>query len=143
MDIKQISPTVAAAGQIFPADIKRLAQMGFKTLINNRPENEVAEQPSLAELKAEAEKHGMVLKSVPITPGAFTEQNIQDFNHALEQSETPVLAYCRSGMRSTTMWAFNQARHRDVAEIVRIAAANGYDISAHRDRLNGIAAGAR
>jgi sulfide:quinone oxidoreductase len=48
----------------------------------------------------------------------------------LEELPKPVLAYCRSGMRCTTLWALAHAKTMDRASIVQTAANAGYDISA-------------
>ena len=41
----------------------------------------------------------------------------------------PVLAYCRSGTRSTTLWALSQAGALPADEIISSAARAGYDMS--------------
>jgi uncharacterized protein (TIGR01244 family) len=44
-------------------------------------------------------------------------------------ADGPVLAFCRSGTRSITAWALGEAASgRDRAELVRLAAAAGYDL---------------
>jgi len=48
---------------------------------------------------------------------------------ALEGSAGPVLAFCRSGTRSTTLWALSQAGKMPAHEIVAAAAHAGYDMS--------------
>jgi uncharacterized protein (TIGR01244 family) len=48
---------------------------------------------------------------------------------ALEASAGPVFAFCRSGTRSTTLWALSQAGKMDADDIIRQAAEAGYDMS--------------
>lgn len=140
MEIKKISPFISVSPQIYPAHIERLAAQGFKTLINNRPDNETDDQPLVEELTVEAAKHGMKLISIPITPGVITPQNIEDFSDAMRKVKGPVLAYCRSGMRSTSLWALYEARHMDSETIIKFASGLGYDLSSHRQRLDEVAA---
>ena len=92
MEIKKISPFISVSPQIYPAHIERLANMGFKTLINNRPDNESDDQPLAEELKVEAEKHGMGFISIPITPGEITEQNIEEFSLEMRRVKGPAEA---------------------------------------------------
>ena len=48
---------------------------------------------------------------------------------ALDAAEGPVLAFCRSGTRSTFLWALARTRQGEEAEeLMRNAAAAGYDL---------------
>ena len=140
MEIKRISPFISVSPQIYPAHMERLAAMGFKTLINNRPDNETDDQPLVAELTAEAAKHGMALISIPIIPGEITDQNIDEFTREMGRVKGPVLAYCRSGMRSTSLWALYEARHLDSDSIIQFASTLGYDLSWQKEHLDEAAA---
>ena len=133
MEIKQISPFISVSPQIYPAHVERLVEMGFKTLINNRPDKETDDQPLAAELAAEAEKFGLKFINIPVVPGGITEQNLQDFSLEMDRVKGPVLCYCRSGMRSTTLWARHEARHMDADTLIAFAKSIGYDLSPHRE----------
>ena len=139
MDIKKISPFLSVSPQIYPAHIERIAAAGFKTIINNRPDRETDDQPLTAELAAEAAKHGMVLVDHPVIPGMVSADDAFRFGGDLETARGPVLAFCRTGTRSTTLWAMNEARHMDVDVILSFAQSIGYDLSGHRDELLQIA----
>ena len=103
MEVKQISPFLSVSPQIYPAHIERLAARGFKTIINNRPDNEADDQPLQAELAKEAARHGILFINIPIIPGQITEANIKEFGKELFRVQGPVLAFCRSGTRSTCL----------------------------------------
>jgi len=139
MDIKKISPFLSVSPQIYPAHIERIAAAGFKTIINNRPDRETDDQPLTAELAAEAAKHGMVLVDHPVIPGMVSADDASRFGGDLETARGPVLAFCRTGTRSTTLWAMSEARHMDVDVILSFAKSIGYDLSGHRDELLQIA----
>ncbi len=121
MEIKRISPFLSVSPQIYPAHVERLAAQGFRTIINNRPDNETDDQPRVEELSAEAAKHGIEFISIPVIPGELTEENIKEFGDAMSRVTGPVLAYCRSGMRSTSLWALYEARHMGSEEIIKFA----------------------
>ena len=55
----------------------------------------------------------------------------------LLQQDDPIHAYCRSGMRSTTLWALNQAKQLPLADIVATAKEAGYDMSGVAARIAG------
>src|SRR3954462_13298236 len=98
--MKQLEPDVFAADKIAPADI---ANFGVRTLINNRPDGEEPGQPSSAEMEAAAEAAGLTYRHIPVA-GGVSEAAIEAMAEALE-SGGPVLAFCKSGTRSTYLWA--------------------------------------
>jgi len=140
MEIKKISPFLSVSPQIYPGHMERLAALGFKTLINNRPDNETDDQPLVEELVVEAAKHGMVLISIPVIPGGLSKQNVREFGQEMGRVKGPVLAYCRSGMRSTSLWALHEARHMDSGIIINFASTIGYDLSSQKEFLDEAAA---
>ena len=109
MELTHLSPTVAVSSQLQPADIGRLAAGGFKGIINNRPDNEGPDQPRSNELEAEALRHGLVYRHIPVVPGQATEVEVRAFAAALKEIDGPVLAFCRTGNRSSALWKAAQA----------------------------------
>jgi len=136
MEVKRISPFLSVSPQIYPAHVERLAAQGFKTFINNRPDNETDDQPLVEELSAEAAKHGIEFINIPVIPGELTEENVKEFGDAMKRVTGPVLAYCRSGMRSTSLWALYEARHMGSDSIISFASTLGYDLSWQKEFLD-------
>lgn len=136
MEIKKISPFLSVSPQIYPAHVERLAAQGFRTIINNRPDNETDDQPLGKELSEEALKHGIEFINIPVIPGELTEQNVKEFGEAMSRVTGPVLAYCRSGMRSTSLWALYEARHMGSDAIINFASTIGYDLSWQKEHLD-------
>ena len=94
------------APQISPPDLAEIATMGYKTVINNRPDGEGgAEQPSSAEIEAAARAAGLNYEYLPVISGQITEQQARKFAELLAIRPGPVLAFCRSGARSTQLWS--------------------------------------
>ena len=129
MDVKRINDKVSVSPQISPDDIPALKAAGFTTIINNRPDGESPDQPSAAVMQAAAEKAGMAYHYIPLGRDGVSPEMVEDTKAALEGSSGPVLAYCRSGTRSTTLWALSQAGEMPANEIVQAAAHAGYDMS--------------
>ncbi|HEX4917029.1 MAG TPA: TIGR01244 family sulfur transferase [Limnobacter sp.] len=101
MSIRKLSDDVAVCGQIRPEDVPHIAALGFKTIVNNRPDGEAADQPSHAEIEAAAKAAGLAIHYLPMSVGAPPSQAILEaFNVILASAQKPVLAYCRSGNRS-------------------------------------------
>ena len=104
MDLNHLSPTFATAPQLQPSDVGRLAAAGFKGIINNRPDNEGPDQPGSQELEAEARRHGLVYRHIPVVPGQATDADARAFAAALEDADGPVVAFCRTGNRAASLW---------------------------------------
>ncbi|WP_341236320.1 TIGR01244 family sulfur transferase [uncultured Limnobacter sp.] len=101
MSIRQLSNEVAVCGQISPDDLEAIAQLGFKTIVNNRPDHEVGAQLAHAVIEAKAKSLGLAIHYLPMEVGQPpSEILLEDFKRILDAAEKPVLAYCRSGNRS-------------------------------------------
>ena len=133
---RKLDETISVAGQIEPADVAEAARQGFTFIINNRPDGEAPDQPSAAEMKAAADAAGLGYAAIPITHAGFSEGQVVAMGQALAAAPGPVLAFCRSGTRSTLIWALARARAGDApAELSAKAAAAGYDLSPIRPLL--------
>lgn len=104
MNIRYLSSDYAVAPQVLPADVAELKAQGFATLICNRPDGEAGEQPAFAEIDAEARRQGMQALHLPVVPGRITQAERDAFAALYAQAPKPVLAFCRTGMRSETLW---------------------------------------
>ncbi len=129
MDLKRLTPTLSVAPQIAPDDLPAAAAAGFTTLICNRPDGEQPGQPDHETMARAAQAAGLRFVFLPVVTGQLNEAQGRAFGEALAQAEGPVLAYCRSGTRSTQLWALSQAGKRPWAEVLQAAAAAGYDLS--------------
>jgi len=129
LDVKRINEHVSVAPQISPEDFPALKALGFTAVINNRPDGESPDQPSSATMQAAAEKAGLAYHYIPLGRDGVSSQMVVETEAALEGSAGPVLAFCRSGTRSTTLWALSQAGKLPAEEIVAAAARAGYDMS--------------
>jgi uncharacterized protein (TIGR01244 family) len=128
-DLKTLDDAIWVSGQISPEDLPALKAQGFSTVISNRPDGEEPGQPAAAEFEAAAAGAGLDFVHVPVAGGQFTQDGVERFRAALEGADGKVLAFCRSGMRSTAMWALASAGRRPAPELVETAAQAGYDIS--------------
>ncbi len=139
MNVKNISDKISVTSQISCDDIKQIKRQGFKTIICNRPDAESSDQTDAEELAKAADELDIEFIYMPITPNNFSEQDISDFGAALNNTEHPILAYCRTGTRSTTLWALSQAGVRSTEDIIIKAANAGYDLSPLSPRLEQLA----
>ena len=140
MDIKRIDHELAVAGQVQAADVPAIAQAGYRAIICNRPDGEGSDQPVFEEVERAAREHGLHAHYLPAESGKVTDEQGRQFGELLARLPKPVLAFCRTGMRSTTMWALSQAAARPLPQIIERAAAAGYDL---KGLVRRIAAGGR
>ena len=132
---RPLDDKVLVSGQVRPEQVAQAAASGVTTIVNNRPDGEEAEQPSAAEIEAAAKAAGLAYRFIPIS-GGFGPDQIEAMAEAIESADGKLLAFCRSGTRSTFLWAM--ARRRlggDGPTILAQAEAAGYDLSPLRPYL--------
>ena len=139
MDIRQITPRYHVAPQIDAADMSALAEAGFTTVINNRPDAEVGADQASPAMRQAAEAAGLALVDNPLTMDTMTPERVALQRDTLATAPGKVLAYCRSGTRSTICWALSQAADQPTEAIVAAAAQGGYDIAGLAPTLDAIA----
>ncbi len=134
---RQLDDRTLVAGQITAADIAQAAAQGITTIINNRPDGEEPDQPSAAELAAAAEAAGLSYYHIPVT-GGFYEPQVEAMAEAIKEAGGRTLAFCRSGTRSTFLWALARKRGgADGQELITRAAQAGYDLRPISEHLLG------
>jgi sulfide:quinone oxidoreductase len=109
IEIKTLSPAMGVAAQIAVDDLQSIATAGYRSILCNRPDHEGPDQPSFHEIEQAALACGLVARYLPVVSGGVTPADGLAFAQLLEVLPGPVLAYCRSGARSTTLWNLAQA----------------------------------
>jgi sulfide:quinone oxidoreductase len=126
-----LAPGLSVAGRLDRSDIEALARAGVRTIINNRPDGEDPGQLPAAEARKLAETHGIAYHHIPITAASLTRGDVDAFAAALHEATTPVVAHCRSGTRSSLLWALTQLREgADPLALIAEAARHCIDIAA-------------
>lgn len=138
--MKTLTASLSVAPQISPADVAGLAEAGYRAIICNRPDGEAADQPSFAEIAQAAAAAGIACHNLPIIPGQLSDADADAFGKLLEEVQGPVLAFCRTGTRSTTLWCLSKAGSVPTIEILGTAANAGYDLSSLTGRIEALAA---
>jgi uncharacterized protein (TIGR01244 family) len=105
---RALSPNVSVVGDMTPAKFKNLMQQDFKSVIVNRPDQEVGNQTTASELRSLAEKANKSLIYQPVVSGQITDSDAQEFAKYYNSLPKPILLVCKSGSRSTVL--FNKAK---------------------------------
>lgn len=143
-EFRKLSEDVLASPQLTLADIDTARAHGVRLVVNNRPEGEAEDQTPGPSIEAAAKAAGMDYVAIPIGPGGFGEMQVNAMSDALDAAEGKVLAYCRSGTRSTLLWALARSAAGEAPDaIAAAAAAAGYDVTPIRQAMDELAARSR
>ncbi|RTL37043.1 MAG: TIGR01244 family phosphatase [Burkholderiales bacterium] len=105
LPLQPLTPDVCVAPQLTPEAMAEAAAMGFKSVVNNRPDFEHGpDQPTSAEVEAAAKAAGLEYRHLPVAGGYQSPEEIAAFAELLATLPRPLLAFCRSGARSTRLF---------------------------------------
>ena len=135
LNFTEISARFFVSKQISVAEVESAAAQGITTIICNRPDNELPNQPQASDIAAAASSAGIEFLHIPIVFASISAQDIDEFSVALRSAKGSILAYCGSGMRSTALWALAEARSMDCDAILTTARNAGYDLTELRPIL--------
>lgn len=128
MDYKVVTDQFAVAPQISPDNIEEIKSLGYKVVINNRPDEETPGQPGTDDIRSLCENAGLQYYHLPIQSGTLPVEAIDQTRDLLNKIEGPVFAYCRSGTRSITLWALSQIGHQPSDQVISAVEKAGYDL---------------
>tara|TARA_R110000787_G_scaffold215191_6_gene324376 strand:+ start:22270 stop:22791 length:522 start_codon:yes stop_codon:yes gene_type:complete len=138
---RKINDNISVAPQISLEDVAAAKAEGVTLIINNRPDGEDPSAPQSADIEAAAREAGMKYIAIPITHSGFSGPQVDAMIAALADGDK-ILAYCRSGTRSTLLWALAQAKQGvEADEISRLAGNAGYDITPVRAMVDALSSG--
>ena len=132
--MKRIYENFYAANQIQAKDIAQLKQEKFECVLCNRPDNEEQDQPSVEMIKSQCLANGIEFLHLPISPGDFNLEVIMETEKVLMTAKK-TLAYCRTGTRSTMLWAFAKTKDLEVDEVLKITDHSGYNFQHLKELL--------
>ena len=126
----QLEEKVLVSGQIDPSDVAQIKALGVTMIVNNRPDGEDAGQPLGADIEDAAQAAGIEYRSVPIIRG-IGPSDVEAMRDAFDScADGKVLVFCRSGTRSTLVWALARNEQGMAREdIEQAAAAAGVDLT--------------
>ena len=139
---RQLGDAVFASPQIETGDVEAARALGVAVIVNNRPEGESDDQTPGEAIARAAEDAGLDYVAIPVTHAGFSEAQVAAMREALDRAQgSRVLAYCRSGTRSTLLWALAEASAGADPQALRAdAAAAGYDLAPIAPMLDMLAA---
>ena len=129
--MKKISDRLYAGPQLTAEDIRRAKSQGFAAIINNRPDGEEPGQPRAAENRLVAEREQLAYTHIPVTGGQVSEAQVRAFQKALLEAGGAVLAHCKTGTRSATLYAIGEVldERMEKNEVIPFGQSVGFDLS--------------
>lgn len=105
LPIRPVAPDVCVAPQLTPETMAEVARAGFRSVVNNRPDFEHGpDQPTNAAIEDAARAAGLEYRFLPVESAFQSPEQIAAFAQLLEELPRPLLAFCRSGARSTRLY---------------------------------------
>jgi len=137
MIIKQVSSTFSVSDQLMPDDVDALAAAGVRTLVCNRPDGEAAGQPTFAAVSERAAQLGISMRYLPVVHDTINSEDVRKFTVDLQTAgANPVHAWCRSGLRSITLWSLSQLQQGgDADALVTQANTLGFDFAGFKQKF--------
>jgi len=131
MKFTTLDSQVSISDQISASDVADLIEEGVEIVVCNRPDNEATEQPDFEDIARVCENSGVESHHIPFVGDLVEDPHVESFLTLL-QSGKKVHAYCRSGARSSKLWARTRSRQGIKPEELKERAGQaGYDISQH------------
>ncbi len=129
MMLNKIIDDYVVSDQINEDDVKKLKEAGFKTIFCNRPDNEEKDQVSVKSISKKANENGLKFVHQPVIGGQISQKDVDEFSDHYDEAKKPIFAYCRTGTRSSMLWALSESGKRSVDDILSLTTAAGYNLS--------------
>lgn len=124
-----LTDSITVSPQILPSEVARLAAMGFKSIVNNRPDGEENDQPLNREIEQLAKELGLVYIHLPVLSGNITQEQRKQFGQFFTQAPKPIFAFCRTGTRCSALWSMSSDELGSFEQRIAQAAKVGFDLS--------------
>ncbi|OYW65086.1 MAG: TIGR01244 family protein [Bosea sp. 12-68-7] len=134
----KISETLSIGAQPTEGDFPLLASQGFKRVINARPDAEDAVQPGSAADQKAAEEAGVAYAFIPVTGATITDADVSAFQSGLRQTQGPVFAHCKTGMRALTLYALGEVLdgRMEADDVLDFGTRFGFDLAGAKGWLD-------
>lgn len=127
---RTIDDRVLVSPQIGVAQIEEARVIGVSVIVNNRPDGEAPDEPQGEEIEAAARAAGLDYVAIPIGHAGFSQPQVDAMAKAMRGAHGKLLAYCRSGTRSTLLWSLAAAKNGDdPVQLHAKANGAGYDLT--------------
>lgn len=107
--VHRLTNDISIADQLNADDIGALKSSGIATIIDVRPDREVADRQVSTAMAGYVQDNQMKFLYVPIIRDDISGPTVESLASAIASSPKPVLIYCRIGRRAARTWALVEA----------------------------------
>ena len=109
LPLRPVAADVCVAAQLDAASMLESARVGFRSVVNNRPDFEEGPlQPTSAQIEAAARAAGLAYRHLPVSPAFQSPEDAAAMARLLAELPRPLLMFCRSGTRSDKLYRLAQ-----------------------------------
>lgn len=90
--------------QIYPHQCQTLSNLGFKSLINLRFDDECDNQPTADALNQSASKTGLEYRHLPVDGDSLHLDVVEKFAKLISELPSPVMVFCGTGNRAKRLY---------------------------------------
>lgn len=130
-NIRKINDNISiATNQPSEEQFRQAKETGFKSVLNLRA---AGEEGAIASESQQVEAAGLTYANIPVKPSNMDESLANNVLEKIEQLPKPVLAHCKSGLRSGAMaLMYDAVKHNKSAEeALEKGKMSGFDCDAH------------
>lgn len=99
-----MSDTLTIYKQIYPFQCRKLSEMGYRSIINVRPDNEVEHQPSSDLLRMAANNANLSYCYLPYDEERLSLTTVALFAEQYHKMPKPIMLFCGSGARAKLLY---------------------------------------
>jgi len=113
LSIQPLSADVGTSPQLAPDDMQAVAEAGYRSVVNNRPDYEGGpDQPTSAVIEQQAKAAGLAYAHLPVQSTVQSQEEAVALGQLLSTLPKPVLLFCRSGARSARLFRSAESLQR-------------------------------
>ncbi|WP_350560164.1 beta-lactamase hydrolase domain-containing protein [Psychrobacter sp. CAL346-MNA-CIBAN-0220] len=90
--------------QIYPVQCAKIAELGYRSVINVRPDDEHIAQPSSGELAAATEQANLAYHHLPFDDEHLSLVTVEQFAAFYHSIPKPILMFCGTGARAKLLY---------------------------------------
>lgn len=99
-----MSDSITIYKQIYPTQCSKLSALGYRSIINIRPDNEVKNQPSSELLSNAADQASLAYCYIPYDEERLSCRTIARFAEQYHKMPKPIMMFCGSGARAKLLY---------------------------------------
>ena len=90
--------------QIYPSQCIKIAELGYRSVLNIRPDAEVDTQPNSCDFATATEQANLIYHHIPFDDERLSMMTVQQFADFYRTAPKPILMFCGTGARAKLLY---------------------------------------